>query len=244
MKWINVIMISAVIAVNALANALPINGMNTGEISALYPNLFVPAGITFSIWSIIYLSLIGFVLYPFISKKSLGLQFNLLFVATSILNMSWVFAWHYQQIEVSLFIMLLFLLVLIKIYLTTNTSGRLEFWLVFIPMNIYFAWICVATIANVTALLVHWNIDLPFPGLITIILILVTQLLVWFVNIRKVNWTYSLVITWALIGIVIKRATTEPTNNEIVIAACLAILFTLGFTLYKARNQSILSNPV
>lgn len=237
-------MIMAVIAVNALANALPINGMNTGEISALYPNLFVPAGITFSIWSIIYLSLIGFVLYPFISKKTLDFEFNLLFIATCILNMSWIFAWHYLRIEVSLFIMLLFLFVVLKIYLKTKTRNRLEFWLVFIPMNIYFAWICVATIANVTALLVHWNISLPFPWMITIILILVTQLLVWVVNSRQVNWPYSLVTVWALIGIIIKRATTQPAYNEIVVAACLAILFTLAFTLYQARNQSILSNPV
>jgi len=58
-----------VIAVNALANILPINGYNTGQISAFYPNAFVPAGFTFSIWGVIYLLLlsytIGFTFYSF-----------------------------------------------------------------------------------------------------------------------------------------------------------------------------------
>jgi hypothetical protein len=37
------------LVVNGLANGLPINGRTTGELSAMFPNLFVPAGITFSI---------------------------------------------------------------------------------------------------------------------------------------------------------------------------------------------------
>ena len=49
------------LTVNTLANTLPINGYNTGQVSAFYPNLFVPDGFTFSIWSVIYLLLIGFV---------------------------------------------------------------------------------------------------------------------------------------------------------------------------------------
>ncbi|MDZ7935160.1 MAG: hypothetical protein U5M51_09390 [Emticicia sp.] len=45
---------------NSLAYALPNNGKNTGQLSEQYPNLFVPAGITFSIWGIIYLLLLIF----------------------------------------------------------------------------------------------------------------------------------------------------------------------------------------
>ena len=58
---LNTLFFVAVIVVNALANALPINGMNTGEISDLYPSLFTPSGITFSIWSVIYAGLIALV---------------------------------------------------------------------------------------------------------------------------------------------------------------------------------------
>ena len=55
------------LVINGLANVIPLNGKTTGEISDSYPNLFVPAGITFSIWGIIYLMLILFVLYQVVS---------------------------------------------------------------------------------------------------------------------------------------------------------------------------------
>ena len=44
----------AMVLVNALANILPINGRQTGEVSDAYGNLFAPAGITFAIWGVIY----------------------------------------------------------------------------------------------------------------------------------------------------------------------------------------------
>lgn len=53
----NVLAFVAVLVVNYLAVTLPIGGMTTGALSDLYPNLFTPAGITFSIRGIIYLFL-------------------------------------------------------------------------------------------------------------------------------------------------------------------------------------------
>lgn len=67
---LNTLGFALVITVNALANILPINGMNTGQISSLYPSLFTPAGITFSIWSVIYLLLLGFVIVQWGTLRS------------------------------------------------------------------------------------------------------------------------------------------------------------------------------
>ena len=64
-KIINMVTFLAMVTVNALANILPINGVGTGEVSDFYANLFAPAGITFSIWGVIYLLLALFVLYSF-----------------------------------------------------------------------------------------------------------------------------------------------------------------------------------
>jgi hypothetical protein len=50
-KWLKVIAAATfilMVTVNALANILPINGIETGAVSDSYPNLFAPAGITFS----------------------------------------------------------------------------------------------------------------------------------------------------------------------------------------------------
>lgn len=62
-KALVVVTYLAMITMNVLANALPLNGRNTGEVSDAYPSLFTPAGITFSIWSVIYLLLGLHVLY-------------------------------------------------------------------------------------------------------------------------------------------------------------------------------------
>jgi len=47
----------------ALANALPLNGQTTGEISDRFQVYFVPAGYVFAIWFVIYLGLIAFAVY-------------------------------------------------------------------------------------------------------------------------------------------------------------------------------------
>ena len=62
MKYLNIVLFAGMIVMNYLANALPLNNKTTGELSDSFPNLFVPAGITFSIWGIIYL-LAGSILY-------------------------------------------------------------------------------------------------------------------------------------------------------------------------------------
>jgi hypothetical protein len=48
----------AVIAFNGLAVNLPLNGIDTGEISDMFDVYFVPAGYVFSIWGLIYLALL------------------------------------------------------------------------------------------------------------------------------------------------------------------------------------------
>ena len=62
-QWINVLSLIAMVVVNALANILPLNGLNTGEISDRFEIYFVPAGYVFSIWGLIYLALAGFAVY-------------------------------------------------------------------------------------------------------------------------------------------------------------------------------------
>lgn len=64
-KWINLTAFIAMVAVNALAELLPIGGMTTGQISALYPSPLTPAPLSFGIWGLIYLLLILFVALPF-----------------------------------------------------------------------------------------------------------------------------------------------------------------------------------
>ena len=96
------------IAVNALANALPINGRTTGEISDGFDILFTPAGYVFSIWGLIYTMLIVFSIVQVLPsyqrpEVAAARPWYLLSAAG---NMSWIFAWHYELIPLSLVFML------------------------------------------------------------------------------------------------------------------------------------------
>ncbi len=218
LKLLNTVTFILVIFVNYLANALPINGYTTGELSSFYPNLFVPAGVTFSIWGIIYLFLFGFIAIQWFPKYD-GLVKNIgyWFTFNCLLNCSWIVAWHYRLEELSLIIMILLLTSIIKLYQITKQQTDRSFitFLTKVPFSIYFAWICVATIANFTTVLVHWNFSPSHPEFWASALILITQILVWIVNSRYVDFIYSLTIIWAIGGIILKQ--TNLNGPEIII---------------------------
>lgn len=208
------------ITMNALANGLPLNGYTTGAISALYPNLFVPAGFTFSIWGVIYLLLLGYVVYS-TSILWKGDDANSLlkpvivlanyFVLTCGLNAVWIMMWHLLQVELSLLFMLWLLAVLILIYIKlqpykTKLTGR-NGLLLYVPFVVYLGWISVATIANTTALLVHYNWDgFGIDAVMwSCIMISIAALLGAYFSIFRRDFFYTLVIAWALYGISVSQ---------------------------------------
>jgi hypothetical protein len=71
-RWWQLFGLLFMLLFNGMAIALPLNGRTTAELSAVYPNLFVPAGITFSVWGLIYLLLILFVLAPWTARTDPG----------------------------------------------------------------------------------------------------------------------------------------------------------------------------
>lgn len=194
-----------VVVVNGLANALPINGVSTGEVSDSLPNLFAPAGITFSIWGVIYLLLLGFVVYyvGVRTKKSAAAQSVVpFFIISSVANIAWIFSWHYGVFWLSVVFMLCILvsLILIATKLASMKLSVAERWLVRLPFSVYFGWITVATIANIAAFLVSvgWNgFGLPGPFWTVLILAVGALIGVWRGYIDK-DVAYVLVFIWAV----------------------------------------------
>ena len=116
--------------VNYLANALPIGGMSTGALSDLYPNLFVPVGLTFSIWGLIYLMLGVFVVWQIVDvykqhSKGIVQKIGIWFLLSCLAHISWIFAWQYQQVLLSVGIMLLFLSILIVLSYKVSIGHKL-----------------------------------------------------------------------------------------------------------------------
>lgn len=245
LKVITILTYLIMIAVNALANILPINGLQTGDVSDLYPNLFAPAALTFAIWGLIYLLLLGFTLYQaglfqqYLNreKKELLRKIQILFSVSSLANAAWIFSWHYLLIPLSTVLMLILLVCLILINLTTRgqrfTFG--EKLLIRLPFSVYFGWITVATIANTTTMLVFWDWDgfgIQEP-IWTIAVLLVGLLIGGATALRQKDPAYLLVLIWAYAGIYLKHTSPEGFAGQYegiiyTVMACLAVFALLA----------------
>ena len=206
--------------VNYLANALPLNGRQTGEISDAYANLFAPAGITFAIWGVIYALLALHVLYQWglfrgHGRDESGLlnRVGTLFALSSLANTAWVFAWHYDQILLSTLLIAVILVLLAMIVLSIrrhNLAGR-DWWLLAVPFSVYFGWLTVATVANITVWLVSigWQgsgipVEAWAAAIIAIAAVIGTTVLI-----RNRDMAYGLVLVWAFGGIIIKHTSPD-----------------------------------
>ena len=258
---------AAVLAVNALANALPLNGVNTGVLSDEIPNLFVPAGITFSIWGVIYLLLAGYVVAAIretwgksSARGRSGAEAPSawtgrdagLFIANMAANVAWIFAWHWRLVGVAMVLMLVILGTLIaleqgsqrKITKGGVLEGRaqaLRRFFLTVPLRVYLGWISVATIASATAVLVKadWNGFGLDPRLSTVVVIAAGLAVALGFSLLKGQVAAPLVVVWAYAGIVLKRSQVDADYSAPVwIAAGLAGLVILASFLLALRKKS------
>lgn len=220
-KYLSLLFFAGMLLMNYLANALPLNGKTTGALSDAYPNLFVPAGITFSIWGIIYLLLVVYTIIQFKDQNSAVVsRIGWLFAASCLLNALWIVCWHYQKLPLSLLVMSGLLLSLIWINLLIKD---LSYGWIKAAFGIYLGWICIATIANVTALLVDNNLKGSFISeeTWTILLIAAGALIASLSLYRLDNAFLGLSVIWAFAGIIIKR---QVDFRPIAIASFIAML--------------------
>jgi hypothetical protein len=247
----NIVAVLATIAINGLANALPLNGQMTGEISDRFKVFFVPAGYVFAIWGLIYLGLISFAVYQALpaQRSNPRLQsMGYLFALSCAANIGWLFAWHYEQFVLSMLLMLALLVLLIVCYqrleIGRGQVGAGERWLVRTPFSIYLGWITVATIANATALLDYlkwsgWGIA---PALWATIMLAAAVVVTGAVWLTRRDSAYALVIIWALIGIALKHASTPLVAYSAWAAtAAVVLMLVSGFVLPRAGKPGLAS---
>jgi hypothetical protein len=238
LQILNWIFFLAMVFVNFLANYLPINNKNTGQLSNQYPNLFVPAPITFAIWGVIYL-----LLFTFCVKQSKGLfsknmdeitaetvlLINFRFIITCVLNATWIFVWHYEYLGASVVVMLLFLAQLIDINkrldtITIYLSNASRF-AIKAPFGMYLGWICVATVANITTFLVNnkWDRAGESEVFWTCLMIIIAAIIVSYAIMKIRNFYMGLAVIWAFSGIIYARLNAQFYERFVVWTAVFGI---------------------
>jgi hypothetical protein len=242
-QFVNVLALSAVIIVNGLANALPLNGLSTGEISDRFDVYFVPAGYVFAIWGVIYLGLIAFVIYQALPSQKANRnlrRLGYLFALSCLANVTWIFLWHYEQFALTLVAMLALLFSLILIYLRLDIGlarvSRAEKWAVHVPFSIYLGWVSVATIANVTSLLdyLNWNGFGLAPEIWFMLMMAAATLIGAAMAFIRRDVAYLLVFIWAFVGIALKHEAVPLVAWTTWIATGAVVLLLL-FALFTRR---------
>lgn len=246
---VNVVTLLAAITVNALANILPLNGQNTGQISDSFKVFFVPAGYVFSIWSLIYLLLLAFAVYQALPSQRANPDLRRIgywFAFSSVMNGAWIFFWHYNIFPATLVVMLALLVSLIVIYVRLGIGRRpvsaAERWLVHLPFSVYLGWITVATIANVTDVLYYfqWNGFGIDPRLWAAIMLAVASVVALLVAVTRRDIAYLAVLVWAFTGIAAKFPGVpyvESTAWAASAAVGAMILWAAAYHLLSSRRQ-------
>jgi translocator protein len=222
------------LVMNTLAVVLPLFGRSTKEISDSYPSFFTPAGLTFSIWSVLYLSQIAFAIYQALPAQAANPRLRAVrwpFVAACLFNAVWIVAWHGLVVWASMILMLGLLGSLIVAYnrLGTGVSQPLtsgEAWLARVPISLYLGWITVATVANAVSLFLNlgWNDQGTLGRVLAAALVLVAAGIGAAFSLNRRDVAYNLVLLWAFLGIYLAR----PSDGVVVAGVIAGVLVVLG----------------
>jgi translocator protein len=133
-----------------------IGGMTQADISAMFSTAITPAGFTFSIWSVIYLSWIVVGVYiALFEKKNTKKQSRSLqddkksivgFSLAIALTATWLVPWGNLWIGTSLIIMLAILSLLVYVFTRTRASHSI----IRSSVELTLGWIIMATSLNIT----------------------------------------------------------------------------------------------
>jgi hypothetical protein len=234
------------IVINSIAGAAGINGIRTGALSDQYPNFFVPAGYVFSIWSVIYIGLIAYVIWQALPAQTDNPRLQAiapLFVLSCLANIGWLFSFHYYQFGLSMVMMVALLVLLILCYLRLGTgvtpASTAETWFARVPFSIYLGWITVATVANAT----QWLVSMDMRGLLGIdepvwaaIMIVIASIIGLLMFLRHRDTAYLLVLAWAFAGIGVKQAAVPAVAIPAWIATiAMAALALIALFLRRSR---------
>ncbi len=202
------------LVMNVLATTLPLNGQATDEISDRYDTLFAPIGFTFAIWGVIYLLLGVYTVVQLVADNSVIRTITPWFTASSLLNGAWIVAWHYEVLWVAAVIIggLLWTLIMINKVTTANRTTLGSTVAIRIPFAVYFGWVTVATVANISALLVQWGLGDGFwlsAETWTIVVLVVAVVIGSVTALVNSSPSYALVLVWAFWGILSRHISLQ-----------------------------------
>lgn len=237
---INLFAFISVIVINFVAQYLRINNFTPGEVSKFHPGILTPPGFTFMIWSVIY-SLLGIFIFSRIvyQDDTDTERVGILFFISSLLNISWIFSWHYEQVLLSLFIMFALFATLFYIYMVTRESKNV---FTRISFSAYYSWITIALLASLFVTF-GYNTYGAIEQTIAIIGILFIGVLALVHLYNLDDLTYSFTVLWALGGLMYKYISSNI-PRKVLIAATAIVTLTVAFAIINKLSERKIQNEM
>lgn len=243
MRWLTLILQLISVFFNYLADLMGIGSNSIATITAKYDNLFTPAGYTFAIWGLIYLALLAYCIIQLLPSQKDHFAYERLnkYVRFSaIAGIAWQVAFRYDEITVSVCIILLMLVAAVILFARahyTVNKRNFNFWLT-VPFSLYLGWLCVAVVANITVFLVdlNWNHAQMEPSTWVVIMLAIVLLITQSLSINFRDFVLPLVIVWASMGIWVSLKNRDITTAQACLGAAVTAFVIAVVASYK-RNK-------
>ncbi|ROI10444.1 tryptophan-rich sensory protein [Chryseobacterium sp. H3056] len=235
---------------NYLSNTGIFGGKTIGDVSDEYKTLITPAGYAFSIWGLIYLLMLVFVIYTgrslFKPEKNDTNEFiekiGWWFVLSCVANCSWIVVWLYGYAGFSVLILVIAMISLLMILIPALDFAKsgLKKCLINVPFQIYAGWMSVALIVATASWLkkIGWNgFGIPEAAW-TIILISIATVIHLLMTWRKNTPFFAFVGAWAFVAIAMSNSESNSTVYTFALAAVAVLVVSSVIHLFKFKTAT------
>jgi hypothetical protein len=208
-----------------------------------------PDGPAFSIWSVIYAGLVLYAIWQLLPKQAADPRQRRLgypIAASMLLNAAWILSVQFDLLPLSVPVIVLLLAVLAWIFvilLRTRPRSIVETVLLDGTMGLYLGWVCVATAANIAAVLTDAGFDgfglaadtwgvlvVAVAGLICVLLAVV----------GRGRLTPTIALCWGLAWVAVARLTgtllSTPTAIAAIVSVVVVVAVTVAFRIRAPRR--------
>lgn len=240
-RWLALAATLVNLGFNALSGRLAIGEGSIEQIVQRHNALFTPADYAFAIWGLIYVATLVQVIHQLLPSQRNADAHDLLaklVAAANVLAMAWIVVFRNDLITSSVLVIALTLAVSCALFIHSSRAvarHELGKW-VLVPASLWFGWLSVATLANVSLWLVAmgWpetgNPDWTFAaiGLATALGLVVGT--------RYRNWIYPAVIAWADIAIWVERREDARAVALVALLAGVIMIAWAAFCAFQAKR--------
>lgn len=229
LRWLTLVVVAAAIAYSNLADVVAIGGSDIATVSRRYDNAFTPAPFAFAIWGVIYASFLAYCVVALLpSRRTMPIYDRLAVpvMLANVLGALWVAAFRHDMVFVALAVIVAMFAVAWSMLVLASRAvdtGRARFAIT-VPFALFFAWIAVATLANLSAARVAagWTGGAFVESAWAVGLLVVATAIGLGVGVQRRAFLVPAVVAWATAAIAVAARGSESTVSTAAVVASVA----------------------